>query len=198
MANTNICKIEGCRNGVVASGLCNAHYKRLRKYGDPLTKRKAANGEARGFFEGKALGYEGKECLIWPFHRGKDGYGQLHDRGQNRCVSRLVCERTYGPPPTPEYEAAHSCGKGHEGCVTKAHLSWKTHAENEKDKLEHGTQLSVFVAGEGHINAKISDADVMRIRSMSGVSQAEIAKFYSVSRSHIGNILSGARRSGRP
>src|SRR5699024_3361473 len=33
---SSICKIEGCANKPIARGWCNTHYRRFRRYGDPL------------------------------------------------------------------------------------------------------------------------------------------------------------------
>jgi hypothetical protein len=70
---------------------------------------------------------------------------------------------TAGPPPSPDHEAAHSCGRGHEGCVNPKHLRWATHKENQADKEGHGTILR----GEQHPAAKLSEADVLEIRASS-------------------------------
>src|SRR5699024_5057247 len=42
---SSICKIEGCANKPIARGWCNTHYRRFRRYGDPLkTVRKPVKG----------------------------------------------------------------------------------------------------------------------------------------------------------
>lgn len=56
-----------------------------------------------------------------------------------RFNGTYMCELVHGAPPTPDHEAAHSCGKGHEGCIHPKHLSWATHSENQLDRREHGT-----------------------------------------------------------
>ena len=105
--------------------------------------------------------YEGNECLPWPFAHNGEGYGLLAHEGKMCLVSRLVCEERHCPPPTPKHEAAHSCGKGEHGCTTQAHLSWKTHRENEADKLLHGTSNR----GERNGLAKLDADAVLAIRA---------------------------------
>lgn len=61
--------------------------------------------------------------------------------GRTHTVSRLVCEYINGKAPSPEHEAAHNCGKGHEGCVNPLHMRWATRAENFSDKVIHGTSM---------------------------------------------------------
>jgi hypothetical protein len=53
-------------------------------------------------------------CLIWPFSRAQTGYGQM--TAEYLAVHRLVCEFKNGPPPTNAHQAAHSCGRGPDGC----------------------------------------------------------------------------------
>jgi len=131
--------------------------------------------------------YDGDECLIWPFAKS---HGR--PRIRREFVTRVVCEETNGPPPTPDHEAAHSCGNGHLACVTKRHLAWKTHAENMADMIQHGTSTR----GEKHPNARLTDGDVSEIRRLSSHNtQREIAKLYGISQSHVANIQSGTKRN---
>jgi hypothetical protein len=164
------------------------HYTRWRRHGDPLLTQYTPKGEAMYFYENTVLAYDGNDCLIWPYNRFPSGYGAMHNPNGSCRVSRILCEDVNGPPPTPEHEAAHSCGKGHLGCVTKRHLDWKTALQNQSDRLIHGTNLE----GAAHPMAKLSDADVREIRSLVGTAtHKEIAAKYGVSRNMISNILSG-------
>ncbi|MBZ9659741.1 hypothetical protein LB523_11865 [Mesorhizobium sp. ESP-6-4] len=137
--------------------------------------------------EEEVLVYDGDNCLIWPYSRGADGYGNLNYDGKVKIVSRLVCELVNGEPPTPEHEAAHSCGKGHEGCVAPNHLSWKTAKENALDKICHGT----MPRGETHPASKLSESQVVEIRGLSKTkSHSEIARVYGVDRKTVSLIIS--------
>lgn len=51
------CSVHDCGGATKARGLCNAHYLRLRKYGDPLgvSKREPLNPLAKARREGCAL-----------------------------------------------------------------------------------------------------------------------------------------------
>lgn len=138
MAHSRICTIPGCGKREMARGWCNNHYYRWKRNGDPLGGGTAMRA-AVGYFRETVLTYEGNDCLTWPYARDQNGYGRLRINGRLGRVGRLVCEAVYGPPPPGKYAAAHSCGKGHEGCANPNHLSWKTYAENEADKMAHGT-----------------------------------------------------------
>lgn len=81
------------------------------------------------------------ECIIWPFatNEPKPGllYGQVIFEGRVTSANNAVCCIAYGPAPSPEHEAAHSCGKSL--CVNPGHVRWATPKENEADKVDHGT-----------------------------------------------------------
>lgn len=134
-----ICIVDNCRKPTKARGLCGVHYKRWYRYGDPLVCKKTPNGEALRYYETVVKTYRGRECLIWPYDRDSDGYARMMVKGKNRSVTRMVCEDAHGPPPGLKFDAAHSCGWGHGGCVTNEHLRWATRKENMADAREHGT-----------------------------------------------------------
>jgi hypothetical protein len=151
------CTIDGCGKRNHARGMCSAHYNRFIRHGSPDTKLRAANGECIAWLEEHAA-HAGEECLEWPFAKC-GGRGYVEFRGGMTTAGRAMCVIAWGEPPTPDYEAAHSCGKGHEGCVNPRHLSWKTCAENHADKLIHGTDSR----GEKHAQAILTEASVERI-----------------------------------
>lgn len=138
------CSVVGCekRDGRFTSRMCNMHYLRMKRHGDPHARKKPANGEVMAWINQVALTQEADECLLWPFYRhGSTGYAFMNFRGRPCHASRAVCILAHGEPPFPKAEAAHSCGRGHEGCVSKHCLSWKTSKENSADKIAHGTRL---------------------------------------------------------
>lgn len=99
---------------------------------------KTLGGEPERYLNETVMSFsEREECLSWPFARNANGYGKIRLGSRMLTVSRLVCERAYGDPPTPDHEAAHSCGKGHEGCVNPFHLRWATAKENAADRIVH-------------------------------------------------------------
>jgi hypothetical protein len=181
MASKTICSVVGCGKPVKGFGLCSAHYTRNRRHGSPEGggTRKGAHVE----FIGHAITFNGDACLIWPYTRNKAGYATTAGSGHpTRLVHRVVCENVHGLPPSPDHQVAHSCGKGHEGCVNPRHLRWATRLENDADKIIHGTRAS----GERHGAAKISDADVRDIRRLAlTIPQKVIAKRYGISRAGV-------------
>lgn len=139
--------------------------------------KRAKTGEPLRYLKEDVLTHTGTDCLTWP-HSRCGGYGNLRFNGRMIHAHRLVCILAHGEPPSPKHEAAHECGKGHEGCVNPNHLSWKTAAENKADMVRHGTYRNG--------RTRLSISDVLTIRSMSNaVSTAEIARLYDVNWSTI-------------
>src|SRR5437879_1542174 len=104
---------------------------------NPSTK---GNGAAMAWIVAH-VNYQGDDCLPWPFSR-LNGYGRGGHNGTPFYANRMMCEKAHGPPPTPEHEAAHSCGNGPQGCTNPRHLSWKTPSANQLDRAEHGNPNS--------------------------------------------------------
>lgn len=129
------------------------------------------------------------------------GYGMvvLYSAGRNpRRVHRLVCEAFHGPPPGPDYQAAHEDGNTSNNRADN--LSWKTPVENEADKIRHGTALAgarALVAagalafrGEQNAQSKLTD-DAVRAILADPRSHGKIAADYGVSGHAIWSIKAG-------
>lgn len=184
-----LCSIPECGEKHKSKGYCPKHYKRLRLHGDPLGGGMSPK-EPERFFEEVVLQYDGDDCLIWPYTRNRWGYGRIQRNGKRSEAHRTVCEEVKGPPTTPKHEAAHSCGNGHLGCVTKGHLSWKTHAENMADMIAHRTQRR----GERHPCAKITEAQAREIIALRGKEMSPvIASRYSISTTTVSAIQLGRK-----
>lgn len=98
------------------------------------------------------------------------------NRGKSFLVSRLVCTAFHGPPPSPKHQADH--GDTDTQNNRAGNLKWLTPTENVRRTGNWG---------EGHRRAKLTEADVLKIRSMSG-DAAEIAKRFGVTRQNINFI----------
>jgi hypothetical protein len=131
--------------------------------------------------------HAGDECLIWPYSRNKRGYATIGRDGKSYGAYRLMCELAHGEPTADKYEAAHSCGRGHEGCVNPRHLRWASRTENQRDRLKHGTDSR----GEKCGKAKLSEDDVREIiRQKGNKTVRQLADIYGVHHSTIWNIQS--------
>lgn len=189
------CSVEGCARNAHssakgASGLCRAHYHRLYRYGSPTGGRTALGEPLQWLIS--HIGNSSDECINWPFSKLANGYGVVQVDGVRVLAHREMCRRAHGEAPTEHHEAAHSCGKGHLGCVNKSHLRWATHAENMSEIIVHGTHTR----GERQPMHKLTRDEVIEIRSRyarGNVSQALLAKSFGVCQTQIGRILRGER-----
>ena len=166
--------------------MCGPHLHRFDRYGDPLAggPLKTPNGTLLQWIAAH-LHHDGVDCLIWPFGEKGGGYGEVRVNGLKVLAHRHMCELVNGPPPSPLHEAAHSCGHGDLGCVHPKHLRWATPAENQADRLLHGTDMR----GEKHWQQKLTEADVIAIRALKGAeTQRETALRFGVTREMISAI----------
>lgn len=185
MAADPVCKIHECdKPPVNVRGWCRAHYLRWWRHGDPLGGRRTKHGETVEWLRA-SLTIETDDCVKWPFSTTV-GYGQTWWNGRPALATRVICELKHGPAPTPKHQAAHSCGKGHEGCVNHRHLRWATRKENETDKTAHGTR-----------GKTLSPGDVAQIKALRGrETGVEIARRFGVTPSCISSIFTGKSWGG--
>lgn len=123
------------------------------------------------------VGHDDAGCLIWPFYRLPNGYGQLGFEGRMVYAHRMMCELTHGACPDG-HEAAHECGNGALGCVHPKHLFWRTKSQNRLDALRHGTGVIKRTGNAG----SLTDEQVAEIRSLQGrMLQVDIAARFNIS-----------------
>lgn len=132
------------------------------------------------------------DCLIWPYSSGSHGYGQVTCAGRSTTVHTLVLEMTVGPRPEGHY-ALHECPDGLDNklCYNPRHLRWGTPSENSLRAHALGRNPGVPPKGEAHRSAKLTEADVRKIRERfaAGESKTAIAAAYGVSRQNVGFIV---------
>lgn len=120
-------------------------------------------------------------CLIWPFSRIQSGYACFG--AENIAVHRFMCEYRNGPQPEDKPHAAHSCGRGHEGCVNPWHLDWKSVSENQADRYQHSGLQPRW---------KLTPAQVDEIRALQGRARViDIARQFGISDTNVRNIHAG-------
>lgn len=175
-----ICAIEGCERRVHAKGWCEKHYRRaLKSGGDPTVVQHSMKGR-RGAAHPQ---WRGDEVTM----------GSLH----------LRIQRERGKA------SEHLCA-----CGADAH-EWSYIGGDPDEKLDprkdmaYSLDLNYYVPrcrschraadvqhGERNPNAKLTDADVVAIRSAvaAGELQRVVAKRFGVGQTHVSRIVRGAQR----
>ena len=120
---------------------------------------------------------------MWTGCKNSDGYGEIWLKGKMILAHRysfFLANGFYAEPQT-----LHSCDNP--PCVNPKHLHEGTHQDNSDEMIERGRQ--VILKGEANGKAKLTEADVLEIRAIVGMSNVQIGERYGV---HNG-IISGIR-----
>lgn len=132
-------------------------------------------------------------CFVWTRRCDRDGYGRLtiHGAGGQRvCMPthRFAWTVTFGQIPEG-LSVCHECDNP--PCCNPSHLFLGTNQQNTADKVAKGRQA----AGEGNFMAKLTEVQVIEIRSRltgSELSHRQLAREYGVHPSTIDRIALGA------
>lgn len=125
---------------------------------------------------------DARGCWIWTAWKAR-GYGRMQIGGRaGRPVRahRVSWELNRGPIPDGMC-VLHNCPDGDNPlCVNPAHLWLGTHADNMADMASKGRAARHL--GEDHVNAVLTDKDVVAIRSRwPAESQRALAREFGVS-----------------
>jgi hypothetical protein len=185
MAEERLCAMQGCCKPVHRRNLCAGHCHRLRKYGDASAggRSRTAAGEGLRWLRALIRHRDNEGCVIWPFAKTASGYGHLRFEGTETSAHRVICVLVKGPPPSPNYDAAHSCNN--RLCCNPNHVRWATKKENQADRIAGGTD------GIGTRNSAclITESDVREIRRLRGqIDQIALAKMFGITKSNVSAI----------
>lgn len=127
-------------------------------------------------------------CWLWQGSVRPNGYGIVTYQGQQASAHRIAYQLTFGPV-AHGMDVCHRCDV--RLCCNPDHLFVGTRSENIKDAV-HKRRL---VGRPNRHNAKLMDADVVRIRFQLKrlVPCSEIAALYGVSRQAISDIKHGRK-----
>lgn len=122
-------------------------------------------------------------CRIWTGAIGRDGYGHMKWRGKVIGAHRMAWVSANGPIPAG-VDVCHKCDV--RPCIEPTHMFLGNASDNACDMVAKGRWGGPI--GETHHKAKLTEADVRKIRSMGG-SQYAIAAQFGVSQVLIGKII---------
>lgn len=151
------------------------------------------------FFNNKTISDNG--CWEWNGVRLKDGYGMLSVKGKRFLVHRYSLILHLGREIEAKKEVRHICHNP--SCFNPEHLEEGSHQQNMTDMVvanrqAKGDKLKSRVTGiphipsrgEGNGRAKLTNAQVLEIRSLSErLSHRDIADRFKVSKTTITAII---------
>lgn len=182
------CTIDGCTRNRVGWGLCDRHYWRTVRNGEPgvpgrVKVHDGASLEERFRHAGHRVTESG--CHEWTRAKNSRGYGNLSDGKRTRSAHRVAWELANGRPVPHGLEIRHTCDN--RACVNPDHLIIGTHKQNMEDRSIRGRYR-----GEQSPTAKLTEDDVREIRSrLVGVTVAELARTYGVAQRTMWAVVSG-------
>lgn len=135
-----------------------------------------------------------ESCWIWTAGRDADGYGSFSWRdgpfpiespGAHRVAFYLI--NGFVPEHT-----CHTCDNP--PCVRPSHLFSGTNQENIADRHAKGRSRGAVQIGEANHNTKLTEADVLAIRTAvaAGAPELAVAERYGISRPAVTLIRQGA------
>jgi len=124
MQATRTCSVADCGRAYAALGYCLAHYKRFKRYGDPLGERAVPPIADRFWSRVDKSG----DCWIWTAGVIQQGYGGFHpSKGVMVLAHRWAYEQLVAVIPEG-LVIDHLCRVRR--CVNPAHLEPVTNGEN--------------------------------------------------------------------
>lgn len=129
-----MCSADGCDRNKEKRGMCNMHYKRWRKWGDPMVTYTNKTALDRFWPKVRATG----SCWIWTKSTNDAGYGIFGSpRGYSKLAHRFAYQALVGEIPE-HLVIDHLCRNRR--CVNPGHLEPVTLDENKRRGLQYRIQ----------------------------------------------------------
>ncbi len=130
------------------------------------------------------------QCWLWTAYRFTAGYGGVKTNGKRRQAHRVAYEAAHGEGSAEGLVVRHRCDTPL--CVNPGHLLVGTFADNSRDMVERGRHVAV--KGEANGRSKLTEADVLALRSLyvrgqPGCGGVDLARRYGVGQSQISDIV---------
>lgn len=179
---TPVCSIDGCDRDSASRGLCDMHYQRLMKHGDPLyvSEKQAKNIPVWDRVLKAGYDVDDNGCWLWRRSTNTGGYGIIREGSKLWTMSRLSYTVNVGPIPEG-LVVRHKCDV--RLCFNPDHLETGTYADNSHD----------MVTRSGHVWAKLTKETAREIKDKlaAGVGGSALAREYNVSPMTVSDIKRG-------
>ncbi len=187
------CNVDGCCREAKSKGMCDKHYRRTRKYGDPLSfgSRIVDEGDDVARFNAKFVRGNAHECWNWQGGTRPNGKGVLYGRhhlsnGSVIGAHRFAFQQVTGVLPVGMF-VCHTCDNPL--CVNPSHLFLGNHADNMRDMVAKGRSFKG--AGENKKGrALLTNEQATELR-MSSLTERELGIKYGMSAGNAGHIRRG-------
>lgn len=126
-------------------------------------------------------------CWVWTGYRNALGYGVIRGSHETLLAHRVSYSLHVGPPGN--LRVCHKCDNP--SCVRPDHLFLGTDLDNTRDMIAKGRMRKA--RGEGHADAKLTDAAVREIRAAAATYgyRKRLAAKYGVSVKSIHHVRNG-------
>lgn len=177
------CSVPDCESKARSLGMCTAHYKRYKRWGNPQIRRPVTDPATRFWSKVDKAGPIPSTrpglgaCWVWVAGRANTGYGVFHPaRGVNVLAHRWVYEQAVGALD-PLMVVDHLCRN--RACVNPDHLEQVTNEENlrrgagyalrngMRNECIHGhkyTPENTYICPKGGIRCRACAAEKDRTR----------------------------------
>ncbi len=186
------CTVEGCGNEENGRGLCAAHRRRLKLYGDVHALKQPHRPIGLSTVEALWLSIDKDTdpggCWEWTAYRNEPGYGII-SFGQKRYLAHRILWQELNRPLAPGEVVRHRCDNP--PCCRPDHLEPGTARDNAMDSVNRG---------RAHRSKNVTDEQVieMRDRYANGESSRMLAEDYGTTRMHVVEIVTGRSRKYLP
>lgn len=187
----NECNIDNCGKTTVGFGMCESHWRKWKRWGDPRHKDgRGRTPQTLEWLKENFMSFVKVNGDCWDWLGPKEvfwGYGRIVLSGKSTKAHRASFLIHKGEIPSG-LQICHTCDRPI--CVNPDHLFAGTGKDNISDCVKKGRHAAQV---NGPLYRKLTDSDLVEIYKMSssGMSNVSISKLFNVLRSAIRDAVIG-------